>query len=123
MLISIKHKKDDSKLTSSSRYDLCDGTFFFFGKTSITFQTLALQAMASTNDRLSKEKQQDTGDWSANVAALWAAALQTLLTQTKETKFNNTLAEKTSITNNITNTPRWVYNIYIWINLITNHLS
>ena len=89
----------------------------------MTFRTLALQAMASTNDRLSKEKQQDTGDWSANVAASWAAALQTLLTETKETKFNNTLAEKTSITNNITNTPRWVYNIYIWINLITNHLS
>ena len=87
----------------------------------MTFQTLALQAMASTNDRLSKEKQQDTGDWSANVAALWAAALQTLLTQTKETKLNNTLAEKTSLT--ILLILQGGYIIYIWINLITNHLS
>lgn len=54
----------------------------------------ALQAMASTNGRLAKEKQQDTGDWSANLAASWAASLQTLLTQIKGTELNNTLVEK-----------------------------
>ena len=44
------------------------------------------------------KKNKRTGVWSANLAASWAAMLQTLLTQTKETQMNNLLTNKTSLT-------------------------
>ena len=44
------------------------------------------------------KKNNKTGAWSANLAASWAAMLQTLLTQTKETEMNNLLTNKTSLT-------------------------
>ena len=44
------------------------------------------------------KKNNKTGVWSANLAASWAAMLQTLLIQTKETEMNNLLTNKTSLT-------------------------
>ena len=44
------------------------------------------------------KKNNKTGVWSANLAASWAAMLQTLLTHTKETEMNNLLTNKTSLT-------------------------
>lgn len=58
----------------------------------------ALQTVARTNGRLSKEKQQDSEFWGANLAVSWAAMLQSLLTQTKETEMNDLQTEKTSLT-------------------------
>ena len=49
----------------------------------------ALQAVTRTNGRVSTKKLQDTGDWIANLAVVWAAILQTRLTQTKETEMQS----------------------------------
>lgn len=58
----------------------------------------ALKELASANGRLSKEKQLEIRALSANLAASWAAGLQTLLTHTKETEGIDLLTEITSLT-------------------------